>query len=194
MALPFRDKMAFVRMAVLGALQEKPAKVAFQQTSYWSTVPFHHGPADVIKYAVFASPGNYAQPLSTAINCLQDELSRHVNNDLHMSCFDVGLQLLDVDAMTYFGRRRTPSFWIENASVEWKDSQAPFHIVGRVTLVAQSVISAEEVARMWIDVTTNSAPDCKPMGGINRARPVGEEASRHARLYQGAGSPPTMSV
>ena len=194
MALPFRDKIGFVRLAVLGSMQEKPARVAFQQTSYWSTVPFHHGPADVIKYAAFASPGNYAQPLSPAINCLQDELSRHVNDDLHMSCFDFGLQLLDVDAMTYFGRRRTPSFWIENASVEWKESQAPFHIVGRLTLVARSVVAPEDVARMWIDVTANSAPDCKPMGGINRARPSGEEASRNARLHQGAVSPPTVSV
>jgi len=194
MALPFRDKIGFVRLAVLGSMQEKPARVAFQQTSYWSTVPFHHGPADVVKYAAFASPGNYAQPLSTAINCLQDELARHVNDDLHMSCFDFGLQLLDVDAMTYFGRRRTPGFWIENASVEWKESQAPFHIVGRLTLVANSVVLPEEVARMWIDVTANSALDCKPMGGINRARPSGEEASRRARLHQGAASPPTVSV
>ena len=189
MALPFRDKMGFVRLAVLGAMQEKPARVAFQQTSFWSTVPFHHGPADVIKYAAFASPGNYAEPLSTSINCLQDELTRHVNNDLQMSCFDFGIQLLDADTMTYFGRRRTPSFWIENASVEWKDSQAPFHIVGRLTLVARSVIPAEEVAQMWIDVTANSAADCKPMGGINRARPVAEDASRQARLQQiGAAS------
>jgi hypothetical protein len=186
MALPFRDKMGFVRTAVMGAIQERPARVAFQQTNYWSTVPFHHGPADVIKYAAFASPGNYAEPLSTAINCLQDELTRHVNDDLQMSCFDFGLQLLDVDAMTYFGRRRTPSFWIENASVEWKDRQAPFHIVGRLTLVAKSVVSADEVARMYIDTTANSAADCKPMGGINRARPVAEEASRHARLLQNA--------
>lgn len=118
-----------------------------------------------------------------------------MNNDLHMSCFDFGLQLLDVDAMTYFGRRRTPSFWIENASVEWKDSQAPFHIVGRLTFVASSVFLAWDVALMWIDVTANSAPDCKPMGGINRARPVGEDASRRARLQENAVlPPPTVSV
>ncbi|HUK32712.1 MAG TPA: di-heme-cytochrome C peroxidase, partial [Vicinamibacterales bacterium] len=120
LALRFRDKVGFVRTVVLGAMQEKPARAAFQQTSYWSTVPFHHGPADVIKYAALACPGNYATPLSNAINCLQDELTRHVNDDLQMSCFDFGLQLLDVDAMTYFGRRQTAGFWIENASVEWK--------------------------------------------------------------------------
>jgi hypothetical protein len=111
-----------------------------------------------------------------------------VNNDLQMSCFDFALQLLDADAMTYLGRNRTPAFWIENATVTWKESQAPFHIVGRLTLVAKSVFPAETVSKMYIDVTENSASDSKPMGGVNRARPVAEAASRDARLHQGAAA------
>ena len=186
LSLKFRDKMQFLRTFAVSIPQTRRAKVAYQQLSYWSTVPFHHGPADVIKYGAFACPGNYAEPLSTSFSCLQDELARHVNNDLQMSCFDIGIQLLNVDAMTYLGRRRTPTFWIENATVTWKESQAPFHLVGRLTLLPKSVFSPEEVARMYIDVTTNSAADSKPMGGINRARPVAEEASRRARQHQGA--------
>jgi RoxA-like, cytochrome c-like len=181
-ALPFKDKMGFVRTAVLGARQERPASTAYQQMSYWSTVPFHHGPADVVQYGAFACAGNYAAPLGRGINCLQDELVRHVNEDLQMSCFDFGFQLLDVSRMTYWGRRRPASFWIENASVEWKESQAPFHTVGRLTLLAKSVFPPEACARMSVDVTTNSAADCKPVGSINRARPVAERASREARL------------
>jgi hypothetical protein len=192
LSLKFRDKMQFLRTLAVALPQTKRAKVAYQQLSYWSTVPYHHGPADVIKYGAFACPSNYAEPLSTCINCLQDELKRHVNNDTQMSCFDVGIQFLDADAMTYFGRRRTPTFWIENATVTWKESQAPFHVVGRLTLVPKSVFSPEAVAKMYIDVTTNSAPDSKPMGGINRARPVAEEASRRAR--QGQGAPTAASV
>jgi hypothetical protein len=99
-----------------------------------------------------------------------------------MSCFDFGFLLLDVDRMTYWGRRRTASFWIENASVAGKESQAPFHTVGRLTLVAKSVCPPDACERMSIDVTANSAPDGKPVGNINRARPVAEEASRHARM------------
>jgi hypothetical protein len=98
------------------------------------------------------------------------------------------LQLLNADAMTYLGRCRTPTFWIENATVTWKESQAPFHIVGRLTLVAKSVFPADTVSKMYIDVTENSAPDSKPMGGLNRARPVAEGASRDARLHQGAAA------
>ena len=185
-ALPFADKMGFVRTAVLGARQERPGAVAYQQTTYWSTVPFHHGPADVVKYAASACPGNYAAPLGTGNNCLQDELVRHLDDDLQMSCFDFGLQLLDTGRMTYWGRRRPASFWIENASVEWKESQAPFHTVGRLTLVAKSALPPDVCAGMWIDVTANSAPACKPAGSINRARPVAEGASREARLSQAA--------
>ncbi len=181
-ALPFEDKMGFLRTAVLGARQEQPASVAYQQMSYWSTVPYHHGPADVAKYAAFACPGNYAGPLGSGINCLQDEIVRHVNDDLQMSCFDFALQLLDTQRMTYWGRRRMAGFWIENASVEWKESQAPFHTVGRLTLRPKSILPPEACAKMWIDVTGNSAADCKPVGSINRARPVAERASRNARL------------
>jgi processive rubber oxygenase RoxA-like protein len=181
-ALSFKDKMGFIRTAVLGARQERPATVAYQQTSYWSTVPFHHGPGEVAKYAATACAGNYATPLSTGINCLQDELARHLNEDLQMSSFDFGIQLLDADRMTYWGRRRRPSFWIENASVEWKESQARFHTVGRLTLVARSVLPPEACAQMYIDVTANSAPDCKPLGSINRARAIAEGASRRARM------------
>lgn len=181
-ALSFRDKMIFARVAVLGAQEQRPASAAYQQISYWSTVPYHHGPADVIKYAATACAGNTAQPLGSGPNCLQDELVRHLNEDPQMSCFDVGLQLLDVETMTYLGRRRDANFWIENASVEWKEKQAPFHIVGRLTLVAKSQVPADVCAAWSIDVTANSSPDSRPLGGINRARPVAEGASRNARM------------
>ena len=107
---------------------------------------------------------------------------RHVNDDLQMSCFDFAVQLLDTRRMTYWGRRRPASFWIENASVEWK---APFHTLGRLTLLSKSILPPDLCAGMWIDVSSNSAPSCKPVGSINRARPVAERASREARLGVG---------
>jgi len=186
-ALTFRDKLCFLRTAVLGARQERPGTAAFQLMTYWSTVPFHHGPADVAKYAAMPCPGNYAEPIGTGPNCLQDELARHLTHDAQMSCFDFAVQLLDVDRMRYWGRKRSAGFWIENASVRWKESQAPYYTVARLTLVRDSVLPPDVGAAMWIDVTANSAPDCKPLGGINRARPIAEGASRNARL--GAAAP-----
>ncbi len=180
--LPFRDKLGFLRTAVLGAFQERPGKTAYQLMQYWSNVPFHHGPADVAKYSLTPCPGNYAAPIGKGINCLQDELVRHLTDDAQISCFDFHVQLLEADTMRYWFRRRTAAFWTENASVEWKPSQAPFHTVARLSLVRNSILPPDAAAAMWIDTTANSAPDCRPAGGINRARPVAEEASRKARL------------
>ena len=35
--------------------------------------------------------------------------------------------------MTYWGKRQDANFWIENASVEWNEAEAPFHLVARLT-------------------------------------------------------------
>ena len=49
-----------------------------------------------------------------------------------------GFQFLDADRMTYGGKRRDANFWIENASVEWNEAEAPFHTVARLTLLSKS--------------------------------------------------------
>jgi hypothetical protein len=52
----------------------------------------------------------------------------------HFAIF-FGVQFLDAARMTYWGKHQDTSFWIENASVEWKESEAPFHNVARLTLL-----------------------------------------------------------
>ena len=99
-----------------------------------------------------------------------------------MSSFDFGLQLLDAEAMTFRGQRREPSFWIENASYEWNETESPFHIVGRLTLLPRSPFEPSACAAWYIDVTQHSTPETKPLGSINRARWAAESASRKARL------------
>ena len=107
-----------------------------------------------------------------------------------MSSFDFGLQFLDTGEMTYRGKRRDADFWIENASVEWEETQAPFHTVGRLTLLPRSQLPADASAAMYIDVTENSTPDSMPVGGVNRARWQAEVASRKARTSRAdAGGP-----
>jgi hypothetical protein len=44
-----------------------------------------------------------------------------------MSNLDFGVQFFDAYKMTYWGKRQDAGFWIENASVEWKESEASFH-------------------------------------------------------------------
>lgn len=78
-------------------------------------------------------------------NALRDELVRHLDEDFQMSCFDFALQFLDTGRMTYWGKRRDANFWIENASVNWKETQAPFHTVARLTLLPKSQLAPNVV-------------------------------------------------
>jgi hypothetical protein len=181
--LPFMDKLAFARTAVLGYEQEHQQTLPYQRRRYWSTVPFRHGPSDVVKYSATPCAGNPGGDLRPGDpDALQNELVRHLDADAQMSCFDFGLQLLDPSTMTYWGRHRDASFWIENASIEWPESDAPFHTVGRLTLTAKSQLAPAACEAQHIDVTENSTPDSAPLGSINRARWRAEAASRNARL------------
>ena len=114
-------------------------------------------------------------------NGLQEELIRHLQEDGKMSTFDFGVQFLDTEKMTYWGRRHDANFWIENASVEWKESEAPFHSVARLTLLANSQLSREASDAVYFDVTGHCTADSQPVGSINRARWQGEVASKKAR-------------
>ena len=99
-----------------------------------------------------------------------------------MSSFDFGLQFLDAEKMTYWGKRQDANFWIENASVEWHEAEAPFHTVGRLTLLRNSQLAQAAGEVTSFDVTGNATADSTPVGSINRARRQGELASRKARM------------
>lgn len=183
-ALPFKDKLRVMRTLVLAQLQSIQKVRPYQQLRYWSTVPFRHGPVDVVKHTAVPLPGNPARPLQKSNpKGLQDELARHVNEDGKMSSFDFGVQFLDTAKMTYWGKRRDANFWIENASVEWNEAEAPFHTIGRLTLLRNSLLSPDEAQAEYIDVTGHSTPDTAPVGSINRARCPAEVASRKARMH-----------
>jgi hypothetical protein len=98
-----------------------------------------------------------------------------------MSGFDFGLQFLDADSMTYWGKHYDADFWTENASLEWKEFEAPFHTVARLTLLANSQLPPYAAEAAYFDVTGHATPDSTPVGSINRARWQGEVASRKAR-------------
>jgi hypothetical protein len=176
------DVLRVVRAIVLAQQQSRQTVKPYQSLRYWSTVPFRHGPGDVVMQSLIPSTSNpFKALLKTDESALQDEIARHITQDHTMSSFDLALQFLDVDAMTFDGRARDANFWIENASVEWPEAQAPFHTVGRLTLLPNSQLTAEESAAAYIDVTGNAASDSAPVGSINRARQRGEVASRRAR-------------
>jgi len=109
-SLPFSDKLRVMRTLVLAGLQAHQKIKPYQQLRYWSTVPFRHGPIDVVKQSVTPSPDNPARPLQRSNpNGLKDELIRHVEEDGKLSRFDFGLQFLDTDRMTIGASVGTPT-------------------------------------------------------------------------------------
>jgi hypothetical protein len=181
-ALPFRDQLVFVRTKAAILEQQRQLVRPYQQLRYWSNVPFRQGSEDIVKYSAWPSGVNPARTLELRNpNCLRDELIRHLNDDASMAAFDFGLQFLDHENMTCQGTRRDASFWIENASVEWPETQAPFHKVARLTLLPRSALSDKDAEALYIDVTENSLEQSQPVGKINSARWHAETASRKAR-------------
>jgi len=186
-SLPFKDKLKVMRTLALAELQARQKIKPYQQLRYWSTVPFRHGPDDVVKFSAVPSPENGARPLQKSNpRALQDELVRHIREDDQMSWFDFGVQFLDARKMKYWGKPRDAGFWIENASVEWKEAEAPFHSVAKLILLKNSQLSPEASEAVYFDVTGNSTPDSRPVGSINRARCPAEVASRKARASRAA--------
>jgi hypothetical protein len=186
-SLPFKDKLKVVRTLALAELQARQKIRPYQQLRYWSTVPFRHGPDDVVKFSATPSPDNPAGPLQKGNpKGLQDELLRHIREDSRMSSFDFAIQFLDTGKMTYWGKTRDAGFWTENASVEWNEAEAPFHAVARLTLLRNSQLSVAGSEAAYFDVTGNSTPDSRPVGSINRARCPAEVASRKARTRAAA--------
>jgi len=183
-SLPFRDKLRVLRILALVQVQTHQKIKPYQQLRYGSNVPFRHGPTDIVKYSATPLSDNPARPLQRSNpKGLQDELIRHLKEDGKMSSFDFGVQFLDADKMTYWRKRWDANFWIENASVEWNETEAPFHTVARLTLLRNSQLQPDAAETTYFDVTGNSTPDSTPLGSINRARWPAEVASRKARMH-----------
>jgi hypothetical protein len=183
-SLPFKDKLRVFRTLALVTVQSHQKIEPYQKLRYGSNVPFRHGAADTVKFSATPLPENPARVLDKSNpNALQDELLRHLKEDGKMSAFDFGIQFLDATKMTYWGNRQDPNFWTENASIEWKEAEAPFHNVARLTFLANSQLLLGAGDAVYFDVTGNTTPDSKPVGSINRARQMGEVASRKARTH-----------
>jgi hypothetical protein len=181
-SLSGKDKLRVLRTLLLVQVQAHQKIKPYQQLRYGSNVPFRHGPIDIVKYSATPFPDNPSRPLQRSNpNALQDELVRHLKEDGKMSGFHFGVQFLDAGRLTYWGKRQDVNFWTENASIKWNEPEAPFHLVGRLTLLANSQLMLDAGDATYFDVTGNSTPDSMPVGSINRARCMGEVASRKAR-------------
>lgn len=138
-------------------------KVASVTTeTYWSRVPILFGEGAAVKFnATPCNPDpNAKRPANPSSTYLSDDLrARAAAGPI---CFDFRVQF----------QRDPVKQPIEDASVEWKESDTPSIRVARLTLPAQSFDSTEQLEaceNMSFD-PWNAATEHRPLGNMNRAR------------------------
>ncbi|MEQ8672047.1 MAG: catalase family protein [Aggregatilineales bacterium] len=145
--------------------QGKCANVLGQR--YWSMVASQLGAGQAVKYsAIPRSKVDNTLPTTPSDNFLRDRLKAHLSDQEATFDFCVQLQT-NPDTMP-----------IEDARVEWKESESPFIKVATIRIPPQSFDSeAQESFGENLSYTPwHSLPEHRPLGGINRARKVVYEA------------------
>ncbi|WP_249677062.1 catalase family protein [Pseudomonas abieticivorans] len=150
------------------------------QTTYYSVSPYKFGAGNA-KFRVVPDPAScppYTPPKQNRElpNFLRSALNQQLSTDRQPACF--ALQIQQQDARKYMP--------IEDTSIEWKQSDAPFQTVASVRVPAQDFDTPEQnlmcdnlAFSPWHGIEAH-----RPIGGINRLRKAVYEAVsgyRHAR-------------
>lgn len=127
---------------------------------YWSTTPYLLGPDQVVKYSLVPTSGYRSErPAEPGPGYLTENMVRHLS--AHEASFDLQVQL-----------RTGEQLPVEDASVAWPESAAPFVTVGRLSIPTQTFVVPErdELAEALAFSPAHCMADHRPIGGINRAR------------------------
>ena len=165
----------FIALATLAPPPPSPT-----QTTYFSVSPYKFGAANA-KYRVAPDPDScpaYTLPAQNEAlpNFLRSALNQQLSRDRVPACFVLQIQRQNAN-------RYMP---IEDTSIEWKESDAPFETVARVTIPAQDFDTpGENLACDNLSFNPwHGIKEHQPIGGINRLRKAVYEAVsqyRHAR-------------
>ncbi|MBD9441208.1 catalase family protein [Pseudomonas sp. PDM04] len=165
----------FIALATLSAPPQSPTR-----TTYFSVSPYKFGEANA-KFRVMPDPDNcpaYTLPRQNQDlpNFLRSALTQQLSTDRIPACFVLQIQRQDAN-------RFMP---IEDTSIEWREQDAPFETVARITLPAQDFDTPAQNLQCdnlsfnpWFGLEAH-----RPIGGINRLRKaVYESVSdyRHSR-------------
>lgn len=143
-----------------------PAPSSPVSETYFSITPFKLGPHN-IKFRVQPAPQNCPEYRQTTANTrlpnfLRSALYQQLSLDRSPACFELQVQVQDP-------ARYMP---LEDASVKWREEEAPFISVATLKLPAQDFDSREQnlfcdnlVFNPW-----HALPEHQPLGGINRLR------------------------
>ena len=172
-----------VRHLLIALATLSPAPASPTQTTYFSVSPYKFG-NDNAKFRVAPDPDScpaYTLPEQNKSlpNFLRSALNQQLSTDRVAACFVLQIQRQNAN-------RFMP---IEDTSIEWRESDAPFETVARITVPAQDFDTpsknraCDDLAfSPWHGIEAH-----RPIGGINRLRKAVYDAVseyRHARNAQ----------
>ena len=157
----------FIALATLSPAPQSPT-----QTTYFSVSPYKFGEANA-KFRVMPDPDScptYSLPAQNQKlpNFLRNALNQQLSTDRVPACFVLQVQ------------RQDPSRYmpIEDTSIAWGESDAPFETVARIILPAQDFDTPalnlqcdNQSFNPWFGLEAH-----RPIGGINRLRKAVYEA------------------
>jgi catalase len=178
---PGRDPRTWqVRHLFIALATLAPAPSSPTQTTYFSVSPYKFGEANA-KFRVMSDPDscpayNLPEQNRKLPNFLRNALNQQLSTDRVPACF--ALQIQRQDANKYMP--------IEDTSIEWRESDAPFETVARIKVPAQDFDTPalnlqcdNQSFNPWFGIEAH-----RPIGGINRLRKAVYEAVsdyRHRR-------------
>lgn len=132
-------------------------------TRWWSVFPYKHGPEHAIKYALrpCADAGTKRSNYGAGFNT--DFLRERLLESLAAgpACFDFMVQF----------QSNPETMPIENPTVRWDETVAPYRPIARLTILPQSPSSDSNEACKTLSFNPwRALPAHQPLGGINRAR------------------------
>jgi Catalase len=152
---PFAWKMHELR-ALVTSLQPADNPLSLR---YWSQTPYRLGP-HVVKYSAAPIDAQAAQRTSRSADYLREAMATQLERREARFAFMIQRQ---VDPAS------TP---LEDATVEWPETLAPFERVAIITIPIQRFESPEQMALAeHLSYTPwHTLPEHEPLGGINRTR------------------------
>lgn len=178
---PGRDPRSWqVRHLFIALATLSPAPSSPTRTTYFSVSPYKFGEANA-KFRVMPDPGscpayNLPEQNRKLPNFLRNALNQQLSTDRVPACFV--LQIQRQDANKYMP--------IEDTSIEWRESDAPFETVAQIKVSAQDFDTPalnlqcdNQSFNPWFGIEAH-----RPIGGINRLRKAVYEAVsdyRHRR-------------
>ena len=181
---PGRDPRTWqVRHLFIALATLAPAPSSPTQTTYFSVSPYKFGEANA-KFRVMPDPDgcpayNLPEQNRKLPNFLRNALNQQLSTDRVPACF--ALQIQRQDANRYMP--------IEDTSIEWRESDAPFETVARIKVPAQDFDTPalnlqcdNQSFNPWFGIEAH-----RPIGGINRLRKAVYEAVSDYRHSRNAG-------